>query len=127
MQIQTMQDYIKVDIEEGLNYYEIAGAIQQLHNIPGAFRYLMVRIQTEQCELSHMQFRSIISNAKKNSPNNLVLEKTALVVNTGLQSGIARLFVEGVKGAACSFDVFRSQETALSWLLQPSARQLVNR
>ncbi len=117
-----MQHYLHVDIEEDLNFYEIATAIQQLSKMPGfSFRYLMVHVHTDTCRLSYKQLCAIISDAQKCMLNNRTLKKTALVVNTGLQSGITRLFMEGVKDLACAFAVFRDRELALDWFFKPSA------
>jgi hypothetical protein len=45
------------------------------------------------------------------------LEKVALVVNTRLQCGVAWLFLEGMHGVDCRFDVFRDPNEAAKWLL----------
>ena len=120
MLIWHLKNYIQVDIEEGLNFYEIANAIQKLTTMSISIRYLMVVVHTEICRLSYKQLRSIIKDATDSMSINRQPAKTALVVNTGLQSGIARLFMEGVKDLDCSFDVFRERDLALNWFFGPS-------
>jgi hypothetical protein len=120
MLIWSLKNYVQVDIEDGLNFYEIADAIQKLTRMSTSFRYLMVVIHTEICRLSHRQLRSIIEDAARSMSTDGHLAKTALVVNTDLQSGIARLFMEGVRDMNCRFDVFRERDMALNWFFGPS-------
>jgi len=114
-----MQEYIQVDIEQGLNFTEISDALRVLSLMSGLFQYLMVQVYTGTCNLSYNQLLYIIAVAKKLIQNNASLGKTAFVVNNGLQSGIARLFIEGISDTVCSFDVFQDQRRALAWLFKP--------
>jgi hypothetical protein len=117
MHIWTMQHYMQVNIENGLNYREISDSLEDLSRVPICFQYLMVRVHTSTCCLSYLQLGAIIDDAVKTLQEAGALEKVALVVNTRLQCGVAWLFLEGMHGVDCRFDVFRDPNEAAKWLL----------
>ena len=124
MHVYETGGIITVSIEEGLNFYELAEAIRTLAALqPFYCREIILQVLTDDCTLTYRQMQSIIIQAKEQLNAASAPIKIALVVNTDLQSGMARLFMEGVNDAACTFAVFREPETALQWV----CRQLKGR
>jgi len=120
MYIYETDGIIRVNIEEGLNFYELMEAIRVIAAIkPFYYREVVLQVLTEACTLSYMQVRSIIKQADETLKAGSLPQKVALVVNTGLQSGMARLFMEGLKDSGCKFEVFREPAAALTWLCHP--------
>lgn len=122
MKIQTIGDYTEIQFEEGLTFFEIMTAIQRFSlTVEDVCDRLLIQVQTEICRLTHFQLRTIVTSAQKLLEAHRSLEKAALVVNTGLQAGIVRLFMEEVRDTNCAFEVFRDRSKALTWFAAPSA------
>ena len=111
---------IRVNIEDGLNFYELTEAIRVIAAIkPFYYREVVLQVMTEACSLTYRQIQSIVKAANETLKAGSLPEKVALVVNSGLQSGMARLFMEGLGDSNCKFEVFRESAAALAWLCHP--------
>ena len=125
MLIWSIQEYIQIEIENGLNFDEILDAIRSLSCMVGPFQYLMVHIHTEICNLSYNQFLYIIKTIRKLNRYNVSMEKVAILVNNNLQPGMAHLLIEEFGGVKFSLAVFIEKNTAFSWLLKSSVSTIL--
>jgi len=120
MHIYETDGIMRVNIEDGLNFYELMEAIRVIAAIkPFYYREVVLQVLTEACTLTHRQFRSLTKQADETLKAGSLPERVALVVNTGLQAGMARLFMEGLNDSGCRFEVFREPAEALAWLCHP--------
>ena len=120
MHIYEIDGIMRVNIEDGLNFYELMETIRVIAAIkPFYYREVVLQVMTEACSLTYQQIQSIIKEANETLKAGSLPEKVALVVHTELQSGMARLFMEGLEASVCKFEVFRESAAALTWLCHP--------
>ena len=84
MHIYETDGIIRVSIEDGLNFYELAEAIRVLAAMqPFNYHEIVLQVLTDACTLTYRQIRSIITQAKDQLKAASVPMKMALVMNTG--------------------------------------------
>ena len=120
MHIYEIDGIMRINIEDGLNFYELMEAIRVLTAIkPFYYREVVLRVMSEACSLTDRQIQSIVKAANETLKAGSLPKKVALVVHTGVQSGMARLFMAGLEDSGCKFEVFRETAAALTWLCHP--------
>ncbi|WP_319405746.1 hypothetical protein [uncultured Desulfosarcina sp.] len=117
MNLHTVDSFIELYINDGLSYYEVNRSIELFRDLIGDFQDLIVYVSSEKCTLSYRQLRLIIEKGLKKMKR-CNIGRIGIVVNTSLQAGMVRLFVEGLQEVECSFGVFNDKKSALDWLFE---------
>ena len=118
--ITIKPDYILVEPKKGTDFIEIRKGIARLFYVKGipkknriwVFRKGPQNLSTEDLH----RLKDII---KQNYPGDSGINKTALVVEPGAQSGLAEAFAEIVKDLPQVFKVFSALADAEEWVKQP--------
>jgi hypothetical protein len=115
--ITIKKDYILVEPKEGTDLREIQQGIARLFyvkEIPEQNRIWVFREGPQ--NLSHDDLHRLKDIIKQNYPKDARINKTALVVESGAQSGLAEAFTKIAEDLPQTFKVFSSLADAEQWV-----------
>ena len=115
--ITIKKDYILVEPKEGINFREIQQGLARLFyvkGIPEQNRIWVFRKGPE--NLSQDDLYKLKEIIKENYPENARINKTAIVVESGLQTGLAESFIKIAEDLPQQFRVFTNLQGAEDWV-----------
>ncbi len=116
-QITIKKDYVLVEPKEGTDLREIRQGIARLFyvkGIPEKNRIWVFRKGPQ--NLSYDDLHGLKDIVKQNYPKDARINKTALVVEPGMQSGLAEAFAKIAADLPQTFKVFSSLADAEKWV-----------
>jgi len=118
--ITIKPDYILVEPKKGTDFIEIRRGIGRLYYVKGIPKKNRIWLFREGPQnLSSDDLHRLKDIIKENYPGDSGVNKTALVVEPGAQSGMAEAFAEIVKDLPHVFKVFSTLAAAEEWVRQP--------
>ncbi len=115
--ISVKEDYVLIEPKEGTDYREIRRGVARLfyaEGIPPKNRIWVFRKGPEQMSPDDLhRLRDVI---KENYPQEARIHKTAIVVESDLQSAMATLFTQIAQSLPQEFRVFSTLQAAEEWV-----------
>jgi hypothetical protein len=118
-EITIKKDYILIEPKAGIDLREIQQGIARLFyvkEIPQQNRIWVFREGPQ--NLSYSDLQRLNNTIKENYPKDSRINKTALVVQPGAQSGLAEAFAKIAEDLPQTFKVFSSLADAEAWVKQ---------
>ena len=117
LKITNNKDYILVEPTEGIDYWDIWEGFARMLIMP---EYLVKNdiwvFHEGPMKLSYGDLYKIRDFIKKHYPKNTTRNKTAIVVETGLQKGLAEVFTDIVEDLPYEMKVFSDIQSAEHWV-----------
>jgi hypothetical protein len=116
-EITVKKDYVLIEPKAAADFWEIQRGIARLFyvpEIPKKNRIWLFRKNPQ--KLTEDDLYKIRDLLKENYPEDSSINKTAIVVEDGLQSNMAKAFVRIAKDMPHEFRVFSSLAEAESWV-----------
>ena len=115
--ISIKDDYILVEPEAGVDFREIQKGVARLFYVKGIPEQNRIWVFREgPRNLSYDDLPRLKEVIKENYPENSRINKTALVVESGAQSGLAEAFAKIADDLPQTFKVFASLADAEAWI-----------
>ena len=115
--ISIKDDYILVEPEAGVDFREIQKGVARLFYVKGIPEQNRIWVFREgPRNLSYDDLPRLKEFIKENYPENSRINKTALVVESGAQSGLAEAFAKIADDLPQTFKVFASLADAEAWI-----------
>jgi hypothetical protein len=117
LKITIKKDYILLEPKEGLDYREIRRGIARLFyvsELPAKNDIWIFRQGPER--LSYDDLHKLRDIIKENYPKNPNINKTAIVVESGLQTSMAEAFTQITADLPHKFRVFSNLQAAETWV-----------
>ena len=116
-EITINKDYILVELKEGINYREIRRAIARLFYASGIPQKNGIWVFREgQEKVSHDDLYKLRDIITENYPNDVKINKTAIVVESGYQSRLAETFRQIAEDLPFKIRVFSDFQAAEDWV-----------
>ena len=116
-EITINKDYILIEPKEGVNYREIRRAIARLFYAPGIPEKNGIWVFREgQEKFSYDDLFKLRDIIKENYPNDVKIDKTAIVVESGFQSKLAETFRQIAEDLPFKIRVFSDFQAAEVWV-----------
>lgn len=115
--ITIKEEYILVEPREGTDFWEIQRGIARLlyvDEIPDKNRIWVFR--EGPANISYEDLRKLKDLVKENYPKEGRINKTALVVESGMQSSLAETFTQIARDLPQQFKVFSTLAEAEDWV-----------
>ena len=118
-EITIKKDYILVEPKAGLDLREIQQGVARLFYVKGIPQQNRIWVFREGPQnLSYDDLHKLKDIIKQNYPEDSRINKTALVVEPGVQSGLAEAFTKIAEDLPQTFEVFSSLADAEEWVRQ---------
>lgn len=117
VKISIQTDYILVEPPKGLNYWDLLEGLAKIVNLAeyGEKNDIWV-FRDGPVMLTYDDFYKIRDLINEHYPKNVKRHKTALVVETGFQLGLAESFIEIGKELPFETKVFSKIQSAVDWV-----------
>ncbi len=117
--ITVKADYVLVEPKEGTDFTEIRKGIARLFYVKGIPQKNRIWVFREGPQnISNEDLHRLKDILKQNYPKDSSVNKTALVVEPGVQSGLAEAFAKIAEDLPQVFKVFASLADAEEWVNQ---------
>lgn len=115
--ITIKKDYILVEPKEGADLREIQQGVARLFYVKGIPEQNRIWVFREGPQnLSHDDLHRLKDIIKQNYPKDARINKTALVVESGMQSSLGEAFTKIAEDLPQTFKVFSSLADAEQWV-----------
>jgi hypothetical protein len=115
--ITIKEDYILLEPKEGTDYWEIQRGIARLFYIPEIPDKNRIWVFSEGPEkFSYDDLHKLRDIIKENYPKEAMINKTAIVVESGFQSNMAESFRQIAKDLPFQIRVFSDFQAAEAWV-----------
>ena len=118
-QITIKKDYILVEPKDGFDFREIQQGVARLFYVKGIPEQNRIWIFREGPQnLSDDDLNRLKSLVKEYYPQDARIKKTALVVESGLQTGLAESFIKIAEDLPQEFKIFSNLADAEDWVTE---------
>lgn len=118
-QITIKKDYILVEPKEGSDFRDILHGVARLFYVKGIPEQNRIWVFREGPQnLSHDDLYKLKEIIKENYPDDARINKTAIVVESGIQTSLAESFTEIAEDLPQQFRVFSNLADAEDWVRQ---------
>ena len=115
--ISIKEDYILVEPKEGIDFKEIRKGVARLFYVEGIPEQNRIWVFREGPEnISYDDLNKLKDIIKENYPENARINKTAIVVKSGLQTSLAETFTKIAEDLPQQFKVFSNLQDAENWV-----------
>jgi hypothetical protein len=116
-EITINKDYILVEPKKGINYWEIRRAVSRLFYVSGIPQKNGIWVFREgQEKFSYNDLYRLRDIIKENYPKDVNINKTAIVVESGFQSSMAKSFRQIAEDLPFEIRVFSDFQAAEDWV-----------
>ena len=115
--ITIKTDYILIEPKEGTDFREIQRGVARLFYVKGIPQQNRIWVFRQGPEnLSYDDLNKLKANIKENYPESTKINKTAIVVESGLQTALAESFTKIAADLPQTFKVFSNLADAENWV-----------
>ena len=115
--ITLKTDYVLIEPKEGTDFREIQRGVARLFYVEGIPRQNRIWVFREGPEnLSYDDLNKLKAVIKENYPESTKVNKTAIVVESGLQTALAESFTKIAADLPQTFKVFSKLSDAENWV-----------
>jgi len=115
--ITIKKDYILIEPEEGIDFREIQRGVARLFYVEGIPEQNRIWVFREGPQnLSYDDLNKLKGIVKENYPADSRINKTAIVVDSTWQKGLAEAFIKIAEDLPQTFKVFSNLAEAESWV-----------
>ena len=116
-QITIKEDYILVEPKKGTDFKEIQKGVARLFYVEGIPEQNRIWLFREGPKnLSYDELHKLRDLIKENYPEDARISKTAIVVESGLQTSLAETFTKIAEDLPQQFQVFPNLQDAEDWV-----------
>jgi hypothetical protein len=117
IEISIQEDYILVEPPNGIDYWEILEGVGRLMNMDGYRRKNVIwEFRDGPVMLVYDDLYKITKIVKEHNSQNAIRNRTAILVETGFQRGMADEFVKIAKDLPCDIGIFSDMRSAQDWI-----------
>ncbi|UCE56769.1 MAG: hypothetical protein JSV31_15375 [Desulfobacterales bacterium] len=118
-EITINKDYILVELKEGIDYREIRRGVARLFYTSGMPEKNGIWVLREGPEkFSYDDLHKLRDIIKENYPKDVTINKTAIVVESGFQSSMAKSFRQIAEDLPFEIRVFTDLQAAEDWIVK---------